>query len=77
MLQAEASLEKDRGNAAFGEKRYAEAVKHFSRCIELDPANEVYFSNRSAAYASIEKYEAALQVRSALSGAAAECCSMT
>lgn len=59
LRQAEAAEEKERGNAAFGKKKFDEAIKSFSRCIELDPSNEVYFSNRSAAYASLERWQEA------------------
>ncbi|MEW5301635.1 MAG: hypothetical protein WDW36_004484 [Sanguina aurantia] len=56
----DAAKEKERGNAAFAAKKYEEAVRHFTRCITLDPGNEVYHSNRSAAHASCANFEAAL-----------------
>jgi hypothetical protein len=37
LRQAEANEEKERGNALFGRKKYEEAAKAFTRCIELDP----------------------------------------
>jgi hypothetical protein len=37
LKQAEATEEKERGNTLFGRKKYEEAIKSFSRCIELDP----------------------------------------
>lgn len=61
MAKVEASHEKELGNAAFGAKDYETALKHFSRCIELDPKNAVYFSNRSAAAANLGRFEEALQ----------------
>jgi tetratricopeptide (TPR) repeat protein len=30
-------VEKEAGNAAFSAKRYEEAIKHFTKCIQLDP----------------------------------------
>lgn len=33
----DAAKEKERGNAAFAAKKYEEAVRHFTRCITLDP----------------------------------------
>ena len=41
-----------KGNAAFSEKKFQEAVEAFSAAIELDPSNHVLYSNRSAAYVS-------------------------
>lgn len=43
-----------------GWHRYEEAVRHFSECIRLDPACEVYYSNRAAAYTSMKQYTEAL-----------------
>ncbi|KXZ48330.1 hypothetical protein GPECTOR_28g736 [Gonium pectorale] len=56
---AEAAEEKERGNTLFGKKKYEEAAKSFSKCIALDPSNEVYWSNRSAALAALERWEEA------------------
>jgi hypothetical protein len=36
-LQVAATVEKEAGNAAFSAKRYEEAIKHFTKCIQLDP----------------------------------------
>lgn len=36
-VKAEASGEKESGNAAYAAKDYEKAITHFSRCIELDP----------------------------------------
>lgn len=38
------------GNAQLAAKNYAGAVEMYSRAIDLDPDNAVYYSNRSAAY---------------------------
>ncbi|GAX82631.1 hypothetical protein CEUSTIGMA_g10057.t1 [Chlamydomonas eustigma] len=60
LAQAEAIEEKERGNRLFSEKKHEEAIKSFTKCIDLDPKNEVFYSNRSAAYAAIEQWEDAL-----------------
>jgi len=33
----EAAQEKELGNKAFAAKEYAQALSHFTRCLELDP----------------------------------------
>lgn len=47
---AQAEGFKTEGNRLLAEKDFAQAVEMYSRAIELDPDNAVYFSNRSAAY---------------------------
>ncbi|KAK7330721.1 hypothetical protein VNO77_24919 [Canavalia gladiata] len=51
---------KAKGNAAFSAGDFAAAVRHFSDAIALSPSNHVLYSNRSAAYASLQKYPEAL-----------------
>lgn len=62
-----ADEEKKLGNDAFAAKNYDLALKHYTKAIELDPSNAVYYSNRSACYAgklqwkeSMEEAEAAV-----------------
>jgi tetratricopeptide (TPR) repeat protein len=47
-----AETAKGLGNEAFSSKKFDEAITHYTKAIELDPENAVFFSNRSAAYAS-------------------------
>eukprot|EP00429_Kryptoperidinium_foliaceum_P015662 CAMPEP_0176036634 /NCGR_PEP_ID=MMETSP0120_2-20121206/18144_1 /TAXON_ID=160619 /ORGANISM="Kryptoperidinium foliaceum, Strain CCMP 1326" /LENGTH=620 /DNA_ID=CAMNT_0017370021 /DNA_START=51 /DNA_END=1909 /DNA_ORIENTATION=- len=58
--KAKAAECKVRGNTAFQAKDYPEAIKHFTEAISHDPTDHVFFSNRSACYASLEKYAEAL-----------------
>lgn len=51
---------KAQGNAAFSAGKFADAVEHFSSAISLDPSDHVLYSNRSAAYASMQQYQPAL-----------------
>eukprot|EP01023_Acetabularia_acetabulum_P059976 TRINITY_DN7208_c1_g1_i1.p1 TRINITY_DN7208_c1_g1~~TRINITY_DN7208_c1_g1_i1.p1 ORF type:complete len:335 (+),score=74.98 TRINITY_DN7208_c1_g1_i1:75-1007(+) len=51
---------KEEGNSAFSSKEFKKAENLFTQCIELDPRNEVYFSNRSAARLSQGDCEGAL-----------------
>lgn len=48
------------GNEAFKAKNFEEAIKHFTVAIEHDPTDHIFFSNRSACYASLKEYEKAL-----------------
>eukprot|EP00285_Hemiselmis_virescens_P013539 CAMPEP_0173391192 /NCGR_PEP_ID=MMETSP1356-20130122/17702_1 /TAXON_ID=77927 ORGANISM="Hemiselmis virescens, Strain PCC157" /NCGR_SAMPLE_ID=MMETSP1356 /ASSEMBLY_ACC=CAM_ASM_000847 /LENGTH=574 /DNA_ID=CAMNT_0014348765 /DNA_START=109 /DNA_END=1833 /DNA_ORIENTATION=- len=52
---------KAKGNAAFTEKRYQDAIDAFTEAIKVDATNHVFFSNRSASYAGLEDYEHALE----------------
>ncbi|XP_043722453.1 hsp70-Hsp90 organizing protein 2-like [Telopea speciosissima] len=51
---------KAKGNAAFSAGRFEEATRFFSEAIDLAPTNHVLYSNRSAAYASLHKYNESL-----------------
>ncbi|KAL5098961.1 hypothetical protein RYX36_003288 [Vicia faba] len=51
---------KAKGNAAFSAGDFSTAIRHFSEAIDLAPDNHVLYSNRSAAYASLQKYTEAL-----------------
>jgi len=52
---------KEKGNRAFGEKRFDEAINMYSEAIKIDNRNHVYFSNRSAAYMGKNMYGQALE----------------
>lgn len=52
---------KEKGNAALSMGQYEEAVKYYSAAITLDPRNHVLYSNRSAAHAKAENFNAALE----------------
>lgn len=58
--QMDAAGWKAKGNEAFSAKNFPEAIECFSKAIELDASNHVLYSNRSASYASLNKYEEAL-----------------
>ena len=45
------------GNKAFAGKNFAKAIEHYSEAIKIDASNHVFFSNRSASYAGIGKWE--------------------
>eukprot|EP01128_Nolandella_sp_AFSM9_P010484 TRINITY_DN7255_c0_g1_i1.p2 TRINITY_DN7255_c0_g1~~TRINITY_DN7255_c0_g1_i1.p2 ORF type:complete len:588 (-),score=217.21 TRINITY_DN7255_c0_g1_i1:92-1855(-) len=52
---------KDEGNTFLRQGNHTEAAKKYTEAIELDPTNQVYFSNRSAAYLSLQNLPAALK----------------
>lgn len=52
--------EKALGNTAFQDKKFEDALRHFTKAIELDATDHVFFSNRSGAYASLNRYAEAL-----------------
>lgn len=61
MPDKEKALEaKAKGNKEFTAKNYKAAIEHFTEAISHDPTDHVFFSNRSACYASIEEYDKAL-----------------
>lgn len=51
---------KAKGNAAFSSGNFSDAIRHFSDAINLAPTNHVLYSNRSAAYASLNQFSEAL-----------------
>nr|XP_043629595.1 hsp70-Hsp90 organizing protein 3-like [Erigeron canadensis] len=51
---------KAKGNAAFSAGKFTDAINHFTDAINLAPTNHVLYSNRSAAYASLNQYSEAL-----------------
>ncbi|GFE52881.1 tetratricopeptide repeat-containing protein protein [Babesia ovis] len=51
---------KQLGNEAFKAGNFLEAVQHFSEAIKLNPSDGILYSNRSGAYASLNKFQEAL-----------------
>ena len=51
---------KERGNAAFKRGQYDEAVVAYTEALRLAPSDETLYSNRSAAYANLERNREAL-----------------
>jgi len=61
MTDADKALEaKNKGNTAFSAGDFTTAIQLFTEAIGYDPTNHVLYSNRSAAYSSLNKYEDAL-----------------
>eukprot|EP00331_Platyophrya_macrostoma_P030711 CAMPEP_0176453916 /NCGR_PEP_ID=MMETSP0127-20121128/29553_1 /TAXON_ID=938130 /ORGANISM="Platyophrya macrostoma, Strain WH" /LENGTH=586 /DNA_ID=CAMNT_0017842927 /DNA_START=12 /DNA_END=1772 /DNA_ORIENTATION=+ len=60
MSLEESLVHKAEGNKAFSAGNFEEAIKHFSKAIECNPNDHVFFSNRSACFSSLGKYPEAL-----------------
>jgi len=52
---------KTKGNAAFADKNYDEAIGFFTEGIDVDPSNHVLYSNRSACYAGQQNWPKAIE----------------
>lgn len=58
--RAEAERLKNEGNDFMKSERHREALDKYTRAIELDPSNPVYFCNRAAAHFKLGEHEAAV-----------------
>jgi len=52
---------KNKGNTAFQQGKFDEAVQYFTEAINLDPGNHILYSNRSGAFCSLKKWKEALE----------------
>uniref|UniRef100_A0A7S3B649 Uncharacterized protein n=1 Tax=Haptolina ericina TaxID=156174 RepID=A0A7S3B649_9EUKA len=59
-MTEQAERYKSQGNTALQAKMYGDAVELYTKAIGLNPNCEIYFSNRSAAYAAMERFREAL-----------------
>lgn len=50
----EAEAQKEEGNALFKAGAYEDAIKSYSRAIEIEPTCAVYYSNRAQAYLKVQ-----------------------
>ncbi|TFK30377.1 TPR-like protein [Coprinopsis marcescibilis] len=58
--KGEADKLKQQGNALMSSKKYDEAIDAYTKAIDLDGSNPVYYSNRAAAHASKNDHLAAI-----------------
>jgi len=60
MANPQAEKFKNDGNTAFQKGNNAEAIKLYSKAVELDPKSHVYLTNRATAYAAMQDWDKAL-----------------
>lgn len=58
---ADAERLKTAGNDKMKEENFSEAVEFYSKAIEINPQNAVYYCNRAAAYSKLGNYAGAVQ----------------
>lgn len=58
--KAAAESFKAKGNTFMSAKNYTEAIDAYTKAIDLDPTNVVFYSNRAAAHASLDNYTDAI-----------------
>lgn len=59
--KAKAEQLKGEGNKHMSAKDHDAAIESYTKAIELDSTNPVYFSNRSAAYAQLQQHDKAIE----------------
>lgn len=59
--RAKAEEHKHAGNTHLTAKRAESAIEEYTKAIELDPSNAIYYSNRAAAYTMKGDYEEAIE----------------
>ncbi|KAA8913063.1 hypothetical protein TRICI_003292 [Trichomonascus ciferrii] len=60
-MSIDADKFKEEGNAYYKSGDYRSALAAYSKAIEADPANSIYYGNRSMAYMQSKEYEKALK----------------
>ena len=58
--QEQAAALKKKGNGFFASKDYEKAIEEYTKAIKLYDKDHSYYSNRSACYAAIDKFDEAL-----------------
>ncbi|KAI9022487.1 hypothetical protein DFJ74DRAFT_93060 [Hyaloraphidium curvatum] len=59
--RAASDKEKEIANGLYKNKKFDEALEHYEKALELDPSNIAAFSNKSAVYFEMGKYQDAIK----------------
>lgn len=51
---------KTKGNELMGQAKYKEAIAYYTKAIELDPGNHIFYANRAAAHTHTKDYRSAI-----------------
>ncbi|RNF17791.1 putative small glutamine-rich tetratricopeptide repeat protein [Trypanosoma conorhini] len=51
---------KNKGNELMGMSKYKEAIAYYTKAIEMEPKNHVFFANRAAAHTHLKDYNSAI-----------------
>ncbi|EKF37776.1 small glutamine-rich tetratricopeptide repeat protein, putative [Trypanosoma cruzi marinkellei] len=51
---------KNKGNELMGMAKYKEAIAYYTKSIEMEPENHVFFANRAAAHTHLKDYDSAV-----------------
>jgi tetratricopeptide (TPR) repeat protein len=60
-MSAEAERWKEKGNEEFKKGNMQQAIEYYTYATEMDPKNHIFFTNRAAAYAHMQKWEKSLR----------------
>lgn len=60
-MREQAEQYKQAGNQHLVAKRAIQAAEEYTRALELDPENAVYYCNRAAAFTMAEDYDSAIE----------------
>lgn len=51
---------KTKGNELMGQAKYKEAIAYYTKAIELEPTNHIFYANRAAAHTHMKDYRSAI-----------------
>lgn len=57
--RVEAERLKNKGNMAFADKRYTDAIEAYTHCLALQPDMAVVYANRAAAHIKLKQFDRA------------------
>ncbi|KAL9652207.1 hypothetical protein ABK040_013976 [Willaertia magna] len=56
-MEEQAQQYKNEGNLYFKKKNFNKAIEHYSKAIELNPNNAIFYSNRCACYQQLNDFK--------------------